>query len=126
MNPIDFPQCTATYATHQPEYLNLPAHRVDGMTGEVITCWKAPKFWSKKGFVERLRFFLFGRMWLRQLTFNAKLQPVQMMTESPYGQGLSPEEQDKQLVEQMLKEGTNTERKSKPSPDDEGGTGEGA
>jgi len=62
------------YAEHQPEYINLPAHRQTD--GTVTTRWRAT--WR-----ERLRVFLFGDVWLTILTFNAPLQPVKLDAHCP-------------------------------------------
>lgn len=75
MKPIDFPQRNVIFAEKQKEYLPLPAHRTS--EGEVISCWQAD--WR-----ERLVFLFSGRLWLSQLSFNNKLQPLLPMIDTPF------------------------------------------
>ena len=63
-----------TFAEDQPEYLPLPAIRT--VDGQVITRWRFS--WR-----ERLRVLVTGQMFLRQLTFNAPLQPQAPSVEEP-------------------------------------------
>jgi hypothetical protein len=65
MKPTKFPEINCTFAKSQPQYLPLPAHR--DQDGTVTSCWQA-RVW------ERLVFLFTGRLWIRQLTFGAKLQ----------------------------------------------------
>lgn len=75
MHPIPFPEQNCVYAKDQPEYLPLPAHRA--ADGEVISCWKFT-WW------ERIKILFFGKLWLRQLTFNSPLQPQRPQVERPF------------------------------------------
>lgn len=59
----------ATYAKDQPEYLPLPVLRVHGPEGRVVSRWRLS--WR-----ERLIILLTGDLYLSQLTFNSKLQPI--------------------------------------------------
>ncbi len=72
--PGNFETPTVTFAKDQPQYTPLPAWR--GADGTVVTRWRAT--WR-----ERLRFLLFGDMWLTMLTFNQPLQPVKIETKCP-------------------------------------------
>lgn len=38
MTPIEFPEHNVVFAKDQPEYLPLPAHKSNGVTGEVTSC----------------------------------------------------------------------------------------
>lgn len=75
MKPIEFPEQNCVFAKDQPEYLPLPAYRSD--SGEVISCWRLT--WK-----EVLRFLLTRKIWLRQLTFNDKLQPQSPSIQYPF------------------------------------------
>ncbi|ARK08822.1 hypothetical protein A6C57_00045 [Fibrella sp. ES10-3-2-2] len=70
LTPVDFPERNVLLGEHQPEYKTLPSLRV-GEYGEVITCWRVTR---------RQRWILLftGRLWLSQLTFNKRLQPVKL------------------------------------------------
>jgi hypothetical protein len=78
MIPIKFPQQNVTFAEDQPQYQPLPAYR--SSEGEVISCWKL-------SFRERLKVLFGGRLWLRQYTFRALLQPQLPQVESPFVKG---------------------------------------
>lgn len=69
MKPINFKQKNATYAEHQPEYLNLPVYK--NGDGNVISCWKC-------GLMERLMVLLTGRVFISCMTFNNPLQPQRL------------------------------------------------
>lgn len=72
MNPVKFPESNVVYGQFQKEYKPLPAMRVDGPAGDVITCWNLSLF-------ERLKVLFSGEVWVSQLTFHAPIQP-QMLT----------------------------------------------
>ena len=74
MKPIEFDGQNAEFAKNQIEYINLPARLEDGV---VTTCWSLS--WR-----ERLQVLFRGVVWLRVLTWDKPLQPLQMMTERPY------------------------------------------
>lgn len=63
-----------TFAKNQPEYLPLPAIKVDD--GTVITRWKLT--WK-----ERIKVLFFGNLFLQQLTFNSPLQPQLPSVDEP-------------------------------------------
>lgn len=69
---VDLP--IVIYAKDQPEYLPLPAYRMED--GNVVTLWKFS--WK-----ERLRLLLTGKLWHEQLTFNHPLQPTRMSVACP-------------------------------------------
>lgn len=68
MKPIEFKEQNVVYAKDQPEYLPLPAHKVDSPQGEVISCWKL-------SFTERIRILFSGILWVSLLSFNKPLTP---------------------------------------------------
>ena len=69
-----FDMPTVVYAKDQPQYIPLPAYRTDD--GMVVTRWRGT--WK-----ERLRFLLFGDLWLSMLTYNQPLQPVKLELTCP-------------------------------------------
>jgi hypothetical protein len=68
MKPIKFKEQNITFAENQPEYLPLPAHKVDSLEGEVISCWQL-------SFRERFRILITGKLWVSLLSFNKPLTP---------------------------------------------------
>lgn len=68
MQPIKFPESNTVYAENQPEYHQLPALKVEGPMGEVISCWKL-------SFRERLRILFFGKLWVCLCSFGKPLTP---------------------------------------------------
>jgi hypothetical protein len=75
MTPTKFPEQNCWFAKNQPPYLPLPAYA--GPDGEVISCWKTT-------LRERIKFLFDGRLWLRQLTFGAPLQPQSPSFDTPF------------------------------------------
>lgn len=73
MNPIDFEHANITFAKDQPEYKPLPALRLDGDEGQVITCWQLSD-------EEKAKVMETGLIWLNQWTFNKPLQPINIST----------------------------------------------
>lgn len=74
MQPVKFPQMTATLAEDQPEYLPLPVwqNRV-----ETISQWKLT--WR-----ERFKVLFTGRLWLRQYNWGSDLQPQCPQIDTPF------------------------------------------
>jgi hypothetical protein len=69
MKPIKFPEQNVTFAENQPEYLPLPAHRVENdPKGQVIFCMQLT-------FKERIKLLMTGKVWVSLLTFNQPLTP---------------------------------------------------
>lgn len=68
MKPTKFKDQNSVYAENQPEYLQLPALKLDTPEGHVISCWKL-SFW------ERITILFTGRVWLSLLSFNKPLNP---------------------------------------------------
>jgi hypothetical protein len=64
------------FAKDQPEYLPLPAVRIPGPDGTVITRWRLS--WR-----ERLTVLFRGNLFLSLLTFNKPLQPVMIEVDEP-------------------------------------------
>ena len=76
MKLLSFPEQTAIYAEHQPEYLPLPAHRFNDEQGRIAFCWSLS--WR-----ERFKVLWTGVLWHQVLTFNNQLQPQLLSTEKP-------------------------------------------
>jgi hypothetical protein len=68
MRPIEFKHQNVVYAKDQPQYQPLPALKLRGEEGEVISCWRM-------SFKERLKVLFTGRMWVSLLSFNQPLTP---------------------------------------------------
>lgn len=68
MKPIKFKEQNVTFAENQPEYIPLPAHKVNDERGEVIFCMALS--WN-----ERLKLLITGKLWCSLLTFNKPLTP---------------------------------------------------
>lgn len=64
------------FGAAQPDYIPLPAIRVDGSEGEVITRWELSD-------EDRARLAAGGSVYLRIWTFGLSLQPVLVTTEPP-------------------------------------------
>jgi hypothetical protein len=63
-------------AKDQPEYLPLPSIISSRPDGVVTTRWRFT--WK-----ERFDVLFSGNLWLQQMTFHQKLQPVKMITVQP-------------------------------------------
>ncbi len=74
MTPVEFPQQTIVWAKDQPPYLPLPAFTNEK---ETISCWQLT--WT-----ERLKVLFFGKLWLRQMNYGARLQPQAPCIDSPF------------------------------------------
>ena len=68
MKPIEFKEQNCVFAENQPQYLPLPAHKVNEPEGRVIFCWKM-------SFKERIKLLITGKIWCSLMTFNQPLQP---------------------------------------------------
>ncbi len=68
MKAVKFKHQNVVFAKDQPEYLPLPALKIDSPTGEVISCWKL-------SFKERVKIIFTGRVWLSLMSFNRPLTP---------------------------------------------------
>ena len=68
MKPIKFKDQTVIFAENQPEYMPLPALRIDTPQGEVVTCWKMT-------LKERIKVVFTGKIWLSLMSFNKPLTP---------------------------------------------------
>lgn len=68
MKPVDFKHRNVIYAKDQPEYLPLPALKIDSVNGEVISCWKM-------SFLERIKVLFTGKVWLTLMMANKPLTP---------------------------------------------------
>ncbi len=68
MKPTKFKDQNIVFAENQPEYLPLPALRIEGNEGHVISCWKMT-------FKERIKVLFTGVIWLDLMSFNRPLTP---------------------------------------------------
>jgi len=68
MKPVNFRESNTMIAKDQDEYLTLPAHITNDVSGTVIFCIKA-NFW------ERLQILFTGRIWCSLMTFKSSIQP---------------------------------------------------
>lgn len=73
MKPIKFKEQNCLFAENQPEYLPLPAFKVDEPEGRVIFC-------EQLNLIERLRVLITGKIWCSLLTFNKPLTPSHFTT----------------------------------------------
>jgi hypothetical protein len=74
MKPVEFKGHNVVFAKDQPEYQPLPAMKVLGPQGEVISCWELTD--------EELEVIVkTKRIYLSQWTFNNPLQPILLMAE---------------------------------------------
>ena len=73
MKPIKFKEQNCTFAENQPEYIPLPAFKVDESEGRVIFC----EYLTIK---ERLRVLFTGKIWCSLMIFNKPLTPSHFTT----------------------------------------------
>lgn len=88
MTPIEFDGYNIVIAKDQPEYLQLPAHRVPEeqafnspdpvlrIEGRLTCCWQLT--WR-----ERWKLLRTGRLWFQTLTFYHPLQPILPLVDKP-------------------------------------------
>ncbi len=74
MKPIKFPGENVVFASDQPEYLPLPAHR--NPKGDVTSCWHLT-------WLERLRVVFTGQVFVTCMTLNKPLQPLLLELDNP-------------------------------------------
>lgn len=70
MKPVNFKHQNTIFAKDQPEYHPLPALRLGGKEGEVVSCWEV-SFW------ERVRILFTGKVWVSIMTYKKPLSVVQ-------------------------------------------------
>jgi len=73
MKPVKFKYQNTVFAKDQPEYQPLPALKIEGPEGHVISCWGL-------SFKERIKVLLFGRIWVCLMSFNKPLMPIYLAT----------------------------------------------
>ena len=71
MKPIEFKHQNIVFANDQPEYMPLPALKIESEQGEVISCWRL-------SFKERVKVLFSGKVWLSLMSFNKPLTPSYM------------------------------------------------
>ena len=74
MEPIPFKGQNIVFGANQPEYRPLPALKINGPEGEVITCWQMTD--------EEIEAIVQNKcIYFKQLTFNGPLQPILPMAQ---------------------------------------------
>lgn len=73
MKPIEFKGQNMVFAKDQPEYLPLPALRLDDKMGQVISC-------QHLTFSERIRVLFTGKIWVSLCMFGEPLTPSKLTT----------------------------------------------
>lgn len=68
MKPVEFKHQNIVFAKDQPEFMPLPALKIESETGEVISCWRLSP-------IERLKVVFTGRVWLSLRSYNKPLTP---------------------------------------------------
>jgi len=68
MKPVKFKHQNVVFAEDQPKYGSLPALKIEGQEGYVVSCWKM----SLK---ERVNVLFTGKVWLSLMSFNRPLTP---------------------------------------------------
>lgn len=68
MEAVEFKHQNVVFAKDQSPYRPLPALKMDGPEGYVVSCWKM----SLK---ERIKVLFTGRVWLSLMSFNGPLTP---------------------------------------------------
>ena len=68
MKPVEFKHQNIVFAKDQPDYQPLPALKIEGMEGHVVSCWKL-------SFKERIKVLFTGIIWLNLMSFNKPLTP---------------------------------------------------
>ena len=71
MKAVEFKHHNIVFAKDQPEYLPLPALKIDSPQGEIVSCWKL-------SFKERIKVLFLGNVWLSLMMFNKPLTPSYM------------------------------------------------
>ena len=71
MQPVKFKHQNVVFSGDQPEYGSLPALRIEGTEGYVVSCWEM----SLK---ERVKVLFTGKVWLSLMSFNKPLTPSYM------------------------------------------------
>lgn len=76
MEPIKFDGVNVVFGAEQPEYMPLPAERVQSEYGQVNTCWELSPEEIKK--VRET-----GHIFVSLLTFGQPLQPILVSVDKP-------------------------------------------
>lgn len=77
MDPIEFPGSFVTIAKDQPPYKPLPALVCGDPMGTMLFCWQPTEDEMETLLRER-------KVWVTCLTFNQRLQPLNLSAERPY------------------------------------------
>ena len=93
MKPINFPEANMIYGRGQPEYEELPTYVEPGPAGAAISIWELTD-----EDLESLRET--NQLYVMQLTFNNRLQPISLSITSPFQHQQNGTERDQQRTEQ--------------------------
>lgn len=85
MKAVRFKHQNIVFAENQPEYQQLPALKIDGPEGLVVSCWQM-------SFKDRMKVLFTGKVWLSLMSFNKPLTPSFMSVDRKEHY-LLPEEQ---------------------------------
>ena len=96
MKAIEFKHQTIVFAKDQPEYLPLPALKIKGREGQVISCWKM-------SIKERIRVLFTGVVWMNLMSFNKPLTPSYLSTRRKDVYSLSTDKDIKKIVKSNVK-----------------------
>jgi hypothetical protein len=77
MIPVQFPESNAVLARDQGEYEPLPIYTFNDAEGRVAFCCRLSDAEIEE--IKRTR-----TLWIQQLTFGRRFQPVALSTERPY------------------------------------------
>jgi hypothetical protein len=76
MIPVQFPESNDVLARDQDEYEPLPIFRFEGAEGRVAFCCRLSEWEIDE--IRRTR-----TLWIQQLTFGQRFQPVALSTQRP-------------------------------------------
>ncbi len=74
MEPVEFEHQNIVIAKDQPQYKPLPALKITGPDGAMVSCWKM-------SFIERIKTLFTGRIWVCVMTFNKPYPPTLISTD---------------------------------------------
>ena len=77
MKPIEFKEQNVVFAKDQKPYLPLPAYKDNKQGGRIFHCWKLT-------YIERIKIFFSGKLWVNVLNFNKPPQPIKLMVDNPF------------------------------------------
>jgi hypothetical protein len=76
MIPVQFPEANATLARDQEDYEPLPVHLFQDAEGRVAMCFRLSPAELEE--IARTK-----TLWIQQLTFGRRFQPIALSTQKP-------------------------------------------